>query len=404
MKIMFLLRKLNCNDGIAAYCETLATGLGGKGVAVDLVVGEVRVDAASLPRLVRLKAAVARWTELPNLTKFPSPGLMRRIALSWGHGGDVINVHGLGMLAWGRALATLMGRPLVATYHPSATGDLETARARTTTGFGFQQRLFLRLFRPDGLIAVSSSSAETLIQDCPSLKGRISVVPGGIDVHRFRAPTASERQKARSALGYEDGALVCLLIGRLSFVKGHDVLIHAARRVRAEQPDCEIRCVFAGTGPWSEEIRALALQDGDDEKTFQFVGHRDAREMYWAADILVLPSRVEGFPLVVAEGMATGLPAIRTPAGGASDQIIEGETGMIVPFNDPDALATAIMELSDPVRRTRMGLKAAEFARTSFSIDTATHRTLAVYEGLALRRENASTRKADAQTPGSVRP
>ena len=132
-----------------------------------------------------------------------------------------------------------------------------------------------------------------------------------------------------------------------------------------------------GIGDAELEIKALVSSEELDRGIFRFLGYIDrAQHAMWAADVFVLPSRVEGFALVIAEAMATGLVPIRTPSGGALDQIVEGETGLLIPFENPNALAMAIVALSDAERRKVMSAncvaRAADcFQRTLCSIPPA---------------------------------
>ncbi|WP_245328477.1 glycosyltransferase family 4 protein [Bradyrhizobium sp.] len=124
--VMFLVEVVNCNDGIASYCETLATGLHGRGVQIHLVSGAVRSDDKSEYKRQKLAAAVKEWHVIPGLRKLPSLSIfMQLLKLIRKNNITVINVHGLGMLMWGRLLALLTGARCVATYHPSVLGNIE---------------------------------------------------------------------------------------------------------------------------------------------------------------------------------------------------------------------------------------------------------------------------------------
>jgi glycosyltransferase involved in cell wall biosynthesis len=105
----------------------------------------------------------------------------------------------------------------------------------------------------------------------------------------------------------------------------------------------------------------------------------DVREILWAADVFALPSRFEGFPLGVAEAMATGLVPVRTPAGSASDQIIQGQTGFIVPFEDVDALIGALKKLADPAVRAALSRYALARAQQYFGVGPMVDETLKIY-------------------------
>jgi len=141
--VMFLVEVVNCNDGIASYCETLATGLHGRGVQIHLVSGAVRSDEKSEYKRQKLAAAVKEWHVIPGLRKLPSLSIfMRLLKLIRKNNITVINVHGLGMLMWGRLLALLTGARCVATYHPSVLGNIEKVQNAPQSTFSPVQVLF----------------------------------------------------------------------------------------------------------------------------------------------------------------------------------------------------------------------------------------------------------------------
>lgn len=388
--VLFLVEVVNCNDGIASYCETLATGLQSRGVQIYLVSGDVRSDEKSEPKRRKLAAAVKEWHEIPELRKLPSPSIFfRLLKLIRERKITVINVHGLGMLLWGKLLSLLTGARFVATYHPSVLGNIENVQNAPKSKFSSKQILFFNAFFPEKLILMSEESRQHLSRYLVLRKNGIAKVYGGVDTDHFHPPSAADRQRARQKFGLADSDFMCLLAARLAWVKGHDLLIQAARKIRdhGEHPSLDLKCFFVGSGGADREKEIKSFAYGGDERdnhTFRFLGFMgDVREALWAADVFVLPSRFEGFPLGVAEAMATGLVPVRTPAGGASDQIIDGQTGFIVPFEDVDALAQAIEKLTDPARRQMMARSCIARAQQYFGVGPMVDQTLQIY-GVAL--------------------
>ncbi|AND87884.1 blr2374 [Bradyrhizobium diazoefficiens USDA 110] len=386
--VMFLVEVVNCNDGIASYCETLATGLHARGVQIHLVSGIVRSDEKSEYKRQKLAAAVKQWHVVPGLRKLPSLSIFMQLwKLIRENDITVINVHGLGMLMWGRLLSLLTGARCVATYHPSALGNIEKVQNAPQSTFSPVQILFFNLFFPHTLILMSEESLRHLRRYVLFGKNRIAKVYGGVDTVHFRPPSDAERRDARAKFGVAEGEFMCLLAARLAWVKGHDLLIKAARRIRdsASPSPIDIKCYFVGSGgaEREKEIKSFAFADEKDKDTFKFLGFMgDVREILWAADVFALPSRFEGFPLGVAEAMATGLVPVRTPAGGASDQIIDGQTGFIVPFEDVDALVGALEKLADPALRAALSRNALARAQQYFGVGPMVDQTLRIY-GLA---------------------
>jgi glycosyltransferase involved in cell wall biosynthesis len=113
-----------------------------------------------------------------------------------------------------------------------------------------------------------------------------------------------------------------------------------------------------------------------------FAGRRDdAAELLVELDVLALPSWTEGLPLVVLEAMARRRPVVATPVGGTPEVVVDGETGLLVPPRDPDALAAALRRLlADADLRRRMGDAGYERVRERFSADAMTGRVLEIYD------------------------
>lgn len=139
------------------------------------------------------------------------------------------------------------------------------------------------------------------------------------------------RAEARAALGLEEAEQVVMAIGRLQRVKGLDVL-----KAAAEQLPPQLRLLVIGEGP-----ERAALSGG----RLELLGARpDAAELVAAADLFVMPSRSEGFPQSPLSAMACGLPVVATAVGGSPEVVIDGVTGLLVPPEQPGALASAILE------------------------------------------------------------
>ncbi len=145
--------------------------------------------------------------------------------------------------------------------------------------------------------------------------------------------------------------MVC--VGRLHVQKGLDTLLDATAILLGRGAD--IRVAIVGQGPLDAELRRQARALNLDE-VVRLTGpsSRPANEMV-AADLVVLPSRWEGWPLVLYEAMRLGCPVVATAVGGVPDMVIDGETGRLVPMEDPAGLADAMeAALSDRAGAARM--------------------------------------------------
>jgi glycosyltransferase involved in cell wall biosynthesis len=215
---------------------------------------------------------------------------------------------------------------------------------------------------------------------------RIRVIPHAVRDDYFRVPTDEDRVAARQALSLDSNDFVVSLVGRLDVgMKRHDLLIEAVRRLRED--GIPAVTVLAGVGAGEQTIRGLAAAKRLNSHV-RLIGYHDAREVFWASDTLALPSHGEAFGIVVAEAMCCGVVPVRTVGPGARDQIEDGKTGFIIPYNDADALTDRLRQLyRDPVRRQEMSEGAVARASQRFTASRMVSDTLALYEELWAGRQ-----------------
>ena len=190
-----------------------------------------------------------------------------------------------------------------------------------------------------------------------------------------------DRETARSRLGLTDGRDLTLIgfVGRLVRQKGSDLALQAFAKADKHHP--RSRLVIIGDGPERGRLEAqagrLALAD-----SVIFTGWvDDASSLMPAFDMVVAPSRWEGFGLVVLEAMSHGLPVIASRAGALPEVVADGETGLLVPSESPDALADAMESLlSAPHRAADMGRAGKTRLAESFSVGKMVDATMKVYE------------------------
>jgi glycosyltransferase involved in cell wall biosynthesis len=229
------------------------------------------------------------------------------------------------------------------------------------------------------VLAVSRSTRDTLIeQGYPSRL--VEVVHNGIDVN---AQSSLHGNGLRSDLGVPEGTILVGEIARLCDVKGQRELIDATARVP------EVHVVLIGDdleqgGAYRTLLEDRARERGVADRV-HLLGYRDdAGELLDQLDVLILPSWIEGLPGVVLEAMAHGKPVIATPVGGTAELVVDGESGLLVPPRDPDALADAIRSLvSDPERARKLGAAGRRRAEREFSEQAMTSRVLEVYDAVA---------------------
>ncbi|MBI3462066.1 MAG: glycosyltransferase [Planctomycetes bacterium] len=202
---------------------------------------------------------------------------------------------------------------------------------------------------------------------------RLVFIPNGIAVDQVRLAIPVQR----STLELPGDSVVALYVGRLDPQKGVDVLLQALRSAQTMVPPLHL--VLVGTGPQHGQLVMLARELGI-ERHVRFVSWRDdVPSLLRAADFFVMPSRWEGMPNAVLEAMAAGLPVVATRTEGTAELVRNGETGLLVPVDDPAGLAHALVVMaSDRDQRLQWGARGQELARREFSLD----RMIAQYDEL----------------------
>lgn len=220
----------------------------------------------------------------------------------------------------------------------------------------------------DVLFTQSAEDAETA-RRLGLCRGAIEAIGNGVDPERFRPAEdgGAALEQLRRALDTPPNAVVILMTGRLVAEKGYPELFEAMRAVDAVLWVAGERLV----SDHADAIdAALATVEGDPllKSRIRLLGHRaDMPELYRAADIFTLPSHREGMPRSIIEAMMTGLPVVATNIRGSREEVVEGETGLLVPVGDATALGRALGCLArDPVLRARLGEAGLKRARALY--------------------------------------
>ncbi len=197
----------------------------------------------------------------------------------------------------------------------------------------------------------------------------------GRDPARFR-PDGAARARVRASLGVPGDRVVVVAVSRLVRHKGHPELLAAMREV----PEAELWVVgerlASDHGPSLEPAFASSGLGG----RLRRLGYRtDVPALLASADIFALPSHFEGLPMSVIEAMLAGLPVVASAIRGPREQVVDGETGILVPPADPAPLAAALRRLADdPALRRRMGEAGRARALARYTEDAVLTRTMAL--------------------------
>lgn len=339
----------------------------------DLVVAAPR-DGIFFERFQEVGAQVA---ELP-IRRLGMRHLLRTIRLIRALGIQVVHTHGKGPGLYGRLAARWAGVPAVHTFHGIHYSGY----------WRLGQALYLALERllshlSHTIINVSAS------QEAEGLSLRLFrasqsvVVVNGIDFQELHGVIASSPIR-RESLGLTPDDLVLGCVSRFDPIKRVETLLRALQLLAPRFP--RLILLLVGGGGEEERIRRLTAEMGLGSRVI-FTGFLEKPvRIYPTLDLYVATSLKEGLPLSLIEAMVAGLAVVATDVPGHRDVVIHGETGLLVPPEDPAALVVAIASLlADPDRRRRMGEVGRQRALKEFAVQSMVEGTAEVYRRASAR-------------------
>jgi glycosyltransferase involved in cell wall biosynthesis len=348
--------------GTGRHVEMLARGCAQRRLAVNVLgpasarglfpdVTFDAVDIAHRPRPPRDVASVLR---------------LRRLLAR--HAPDVVHAHGqrAGALSVLALAGTRRPATVVTVHNAAPPGAVAGAVYRAL------ERLTAR--RADAVLCVSPDLADRM-RRAGARDVSLAVVPAPPAV----SPSAGATGRARADIG-AGGRPVVLAVGRLAPQKGFDVLIEAMTILARRDPAPVL--VIAGDGPLASQLADRSRAAGTDVR---FLGQRaDVPALLAAADVVAVPSRWEGQPLIVQEALRAGRPLVASRAGGIP-RLTGEDAALLVPPGDPAALASAVDALlDDHVRARALGTAALARARALPSESEAVDAAIAVYDRLLI--------------------
>ena len=255
--------------------------------------------------------------------------------------------------------------------------------ARLGYRFYLKAEDFLTRFA-DWSVANSQAGREYLIQRGIN-PARISVIYNGINLSRLTADKEGV-QKVRRRLDVPPDGKVVGMMARLFPVKNHAMFLQAAALINQVIPDT--RFALVGDGPLRSQLEDMNKELGLASKVTLFGEQRDVGTYLSAFDIAVQTSDTEGCSNSLLEAMALGKPVVATDVGGNREVVRHGETGILVPRGNPEALAEAIIALlQNPDMALTMGQGGRERVGIQFSLEKMVHEYQTLYEE-TLRRKN----------------
>jgi len=243
------------------------------------------------------------------------------------------------------------------------------------------------------IIVQGEKLRQSRTQGRPALERKTIVIYGGLDTRQFDPARydAQSRQQLRAELGIAPTCPLIGAVGNLNPMKGHDIFIDAARKVKAAMPDA--RFIIVGrrleTAPaWWQRLQRLTTELGLQNDVIFAGFQEDIPAILSILDVFVLSSVAESCPCALLEAMAMKVPVVTTDVGAAAELVIDGQTGRVVPARDAGAIAQAVLAyLTGPAPQTEAMTEAArKRVVTEFEIDRIATQQRKVYEDLVSSR------------------
>ena len=213
---------------------------------------------------------------------------------------------------------------------------------------------------------------------------RWDVIPNGFDIQRFH-PDPSVQLSLRKEWQMPEDAVIVAFVARVDPMKDHSTFLNAAQEVSRARQNARFLLVGKDTQTLAPAVAAKGLTD-----RVRVLGYRsDIEYLLPGVDVLCLSSVGEGFPNVLGEAMACGIPCVSTDVGDAGRII--ADTGLVVPMRDPASLAHAIIDLIDrgPVAREHLGRAARARIEARYSLPRIVDRYAALYSDLSFNDPSA---------------
>jgi D-inositol-3-phosphate glycosyltransferase len=398
------------SGGQNVYVGQLAKQLATDGYRVDVF---TRRDNERLPdvtpwtngiRIVHVPAGPAARIRkedlLPFMDEFTT--YMGRLIEEEDQGYDLVHANFWMSALVAAELKRAIGTPFVVTFHALGRVRQEhqgQADESPKQRFQIEDRI---VAEADRIIAECPQDQEDLIRLYNAEPARISMIPCGVDDTEFWPIT---KPLARVTLGLEPEERVILQLGRMVRRKGVDTVIRGFARLLSDQGISARLLIVGGESedadpeitPEIGRLQCIAAAEGVDDRV-TFVGRRGRdvlRYYYSAADIFVTVPWYEPFGMTPIEAMACGTPVIGSNVGGIKFTVRDGETGYLVPPNNPEALAERIAYLyRHPRIRELLGRQATRRSSDLFTWQKVGKAVAAVYEDVSLAKPPAS-RSAD---------
>jgi len=246
-------------------------------------------------------------------------------------------------------------------------------------------RMLARLSAKPDAVIVNSDAGRTIHEGLGYKPRRWDVIPNGFDLTRFR-PDSAARSAVRDELGIPSDAAVIGLVARFDPLKGHGTFLRAAAQLLGSNPSTHFVLVGAGVETNNPFLSDLIDELGISSQVHLMGERSDAARITATFDIATCSSTGEGFPNIIGEAMASGVPVVTTDVGDA--RLIVGDTGVVVPLANPKALAKGWQDVLDLGAEgiTALGERARARVSDHYDIDGVAEQYATIYRNLASKR------------------
>ena len=245
-----------------------------------------------------------------------------------------------------------MSNTIVRVLQPLFSYRVITSEQNTYVLKTFAQKLVDKIlsYNTFAIVAVSQYVADFTAKQEHINRDKFTVITNGTDVSYLQQASATiSRDSVLTELNLSPNSKVIINIGQFIFQKNQELLIEAFARFSIQHPDHVL--LILGEGAKRQKIEAKIKEFGLQDKVLVPGIKKNVWRYLTASDFFVLSSRFEGFPIVVVEALACGLPIISTPVSGSDEYVVEGKNGWTAEAN-ADALAAAMSKLANlPVQQ-----------------------------------------------------
>lgn len=285
---------------------------------------------------------------------------------------DVVHAHQYTPFFYSSVAARLSGRRprVIFTEHGRHYPDVVSTKRRMANRWLFDGLA-------DDITAVCEFSARALSTNDGFSRGRIQIVPNGIDLDRY--VVREDKARLRERLGLDAERLYVTIVARFHPVKDHATLLTAFAAIARQRADVDL--LLVGDGPLRGALERQALSLGITSRVRMVGVQSNVSEWLQASDVFTLSSVSEAASITLLEAMASGLPAVVTDVGGNPELVRRDQDGLLVPRGDVPALASALRRLlSEPATRRSMGASGMRRVRDEFQMNDTVARYASLFE------------------------